>query len=69
MYFKHNWDEPPQDYDDTVLMFSNSVVEDGSQSSKLCEELRTDHLNSEERFSLIKISVNTMMYFTYQETN
>ena len=43
------------DYDNTVFMFSNSVVEDGSRLSKLRDELRTDHLNSEERVSLIKI--------------
>ena len=36
-------------------MFSNSVVEDGSRLSELREELRADHVNSEERVSLIKI--------------
>jgi hypothetical protein len=35
-------------------MFSNSTVEN-SRLSKLQDELRTDHLNSEERVSLIKI--------------
>jgi hypothetical protein len=49
-------EEIENDYDDIVLMFSNSVVEDNSRLFKLCEELRTDHLNSEERVSLIKIS-------------
>lgn len=48
-------EEIENDCDDAVLMFSNSVVEDNSQASKLCEELRTDHLNSEERVSFIKI--------------
>jgi len=48
-------EEVEDDYDNTVFMFSNSVVEDGSQLSKLCDELRMDHLNSEERVSLIKI--------------
>ena len=52
--------DPPRaeledDYDDTVFMFSNSVIEDSSWLSKLRDELRTDHLNTEERVSLIKI--------------
>ena len=41
--------------DDAVLIFSNSVAEDGNRLSKLCKELRTDHLNGEERVSLINI--------------
>jgi hypothetical protein len=48
-------EEIEHDYNDTVLLFSNSVVEDGSRLSKLHDELRTDHLNSEERASLVKI--------------
>jgi len=39
----------------TLFLFSNSVVEDGSRLPKLRNELRTDHLNSEERVSFIKI--------------
>ena len=37
------------------MIFSNSVVENSSRFSKLHEELRTGHLNSEEMVSLIKI--------------
>ena len=48
-------EEVEDDYGNTVFMFSNSVVDDGSRLSKLRNELRTDHLNSEERVSLIKI--------------
>jgi hypothetical protein len=36
-------------------MFTTSVVEDANRLAKLREELRTDHLSSEERVSLIKI--------------
>jgi len=48
-------EEIENDCDDAVLIFSNSVVEDGNRLSELCKELRTDHLNGEERVSLIKI--------------
>jgi hypothetical protein len=37
------------------LLFSNSTVEDNDRLSKLHHELRIEHLNSEERVSLIKI--------------
>jgi hypothetical protein len=37
------------------LIFSNFVVEDGSRLSKLRDEVSTEHLNNEERVSLIKI--------------
>jgi hypothetical protein len=37
------------------VIFTTSVVEDANRLAKLREELRTDHLNSEERVSLIKI--------------
>lgn len=47
-------DETVNDRDDTVMIFSNSVVENSRRLSKLHEELRTDHLNSEERLSLVK---------------
>jgi hypothetical protein len=47
--------EIEDDYENTVLMFSNSVVEVSSRLSKLRDELRTEHLNNEERISLIKI--------------
>jgi hypothetical protein len=40
---------------DTALIFLNSVTEDGTRLRKLRDELRTEHLNSEERVSLIKI--------------
>jgi hypothetical protein len=36
-------------------MFSNSVLEKSSRLSKLHDELRTEHLNSEERVSFINI--------------
>jgi len=48
-------EEAEDDYDNTVFMFSNSVIDDSSRLSKLRNELRTDHLNGEERISLIKI--------------
>jgi hypothetical protein len=49
----------------TLFLFSNSVVEDGSRLSKLRNELRTDHLNSEEGFSLSKFVKNIMTGFTH----
>ena len=48
-------EEIENDPDDTALILSNSVVEDKARLRKLRDELRTDHLNSEERVSLIKI--------------
>jgi hypothetical protein len=47
--------EIEDDYDNTVFMFSNSIVQDSSRLSKLHDELRTEHLNNEERVSLILI--------------
>jgi hypothetical protein len=55
--------DPPQveleevetDDDETVIIFATLVVEDTNRLSKLRRELRTDHLNGEERVSLIKI--------------
>jgi hypothetical protein len=38
-----------------ALIFSTSVDEIGDRLSKLRNELRTDHLNSEEKLSLVKI--------------
>jgi hypothetical protein len=37
------------------LIFSSTIVEDESRLSKFRHDLRTDHLNSEERVSLVKI--------------
>jgi hypothetical protein len=37
------------------MMFTTHLVDDSSRLSKLRKELRTDHLNSEERVSLVKI--------------
>jgi hypothetical protein len=37
------------------MIFTTSVAEDSNRLSKLREELRIDHLNSEERVSLVKI--------------
>jgi hypothetical protein len=37
-----------------ALIFSTSVVEIGDRLSKLRNELRTDHLNSEENLSFVK---------------
>ena len=48
-------EEVENDYDNSVLIFSASVNENGNRLSKLHNELRTEHLNSEERVSLIKI--------------
>ena len=61
--------EVEDDYDNTVFMFSNSIVEDGSRLSKLRDELRTDHLNSEERVSLIKICEEYNDVFHLLETD
>lgn len=43
------------DPDDTTLLFFHSIVEDKERLSKLRHELRIEHLNSEEKISLIKI--------------
>lgn len=48
-------EEVEENFESTALIFLNSVTEDGNRLSKLREELRTDHLNNEERVSLIKI--------------
>jgi len=40
---------------DAALMFTSSEVETKDRLSKLRDELRTDHLNNEERDSLVKI--------------
>ena len=48
-------EEIENDPDDTALIFSNSVIEDSTRLHKLHDKLRTDHLNSEERVSLIKM--------------
>lgn len=53
----------------TLMIFSNSIVEDGSRLSKLRDELRTDHLNDEMRIPLSKSVKSITTYFTYQETN
>ncbi|PNF14896.1 hypothetical protein B7P43_G05140 [Cryptotermes secundus] len=39
----------------TVIIFTTQLAEDNDRLAKLRNELRTDHLNSEERVSLIKI--------------
>ena len=49
------FEEVENDPDDTALIFSNSVIEDSTRLRKLRDELRTDHLNNEQRGSLIKI--------------
>jgi hypothetical protein len=38
-----------------AMIFASMIAEDETRLSKLCKELRTDHLNSEERVSLIRI--------------
>jgi hypothetical protein len=59
-------EEIEDDVDNTSLIFSNSVVEDSGRLAKLRDELRTHHLNSEERVSLIKIfeEYNDVFYLT-----
>jgi hypothetical protein len=47
-------EEVENDPYDTDLIFSNSVIEGRTRLRKVREELRTDHLNNEERGSLIK---------------
>ena len=53
--FRVELDETDNGRDDPVTIFSNAVAENSRRLSKLHEELRTDHLKSEERLSLIKI--------------
>jgi len=48
-------EEVEGDYDNSVLIFPVLLNENGNSLSKLRNELRTEHLNSEERVSLIKI--------------
>jgi hypothetical protein len=48
-------EETEDNSDDTVLLFSDSLVEDSDRLFKLHDELRIDHLNSEEKVSLINI--------------
>jgi hypothetical protein len=57
-------EETEDDFDNTVLIFTNSVVEDNGRIAKLRDEIRTDHLNSEARVSLIKLLRNIMTYST-----
>jgi hypothetical protein len=71
--------DPPQveleevetDDDATVIIFTTLVVEDTNRLSKLRRELRTDHLNGEERVSLIKIceEYNDGVSFTGRQVN
>jgi hypothetical protein len=42
-------DEIENTDESAVLIFSSTIAEDESRLSKLRHELRTDHLNSEER--------------------
>jgi len=62
-------EEVENDYDNSVLIFSASVNENGNRLSKLLNELRTEHLNSEERVSLIKIceEYNDVLYLLGDE--
>jgi hypothetical protein len=62
-------EEIENDPDDAVLLFSNSIVEGSDRLPKLRDELKIDHLNSEERVSLIKICEEYNDVLTYQETN
>jgi hypothetical protein len=48
-------EETEKDDSEKALIFSTSVAEIGHRLSKSRNELRTDHLNSEERIYLIKI--------------
>ena len=48
-------EEIEKESDDAALIFSSSEVETNDRLSKLRTELRTDHLNDEERRSLVKI--------------
>ena len=48
-------EEVENDCDGSVSIFSTSVNENGNRLLKLHNELRTEHLNSEEMVSLIKI--------------
>jgi hypothetical protein len=57
------------DPDDTVLLFSNTIVEDNDRISQLRHELKIEDLNSEKRVYLIKICKNTMTHSNCPETN
>ena len=48
-------EEIENDDSEKALIFSTSVAEIDNRLSKLRNELRTDHLNSEEKVSLVKI--------------
>lgn len=50
--------------DVSIMKFTTSVIWYSKHLSLLCEELRTDHLNREEKVSLIKICEenNDMLY-------
>jgi hypothetical protein len=48
-------EEIKYDYDSIATIFTTVTIEDSNRLSKLRSELRTDHLNVEERVSLIKI--------------
>ena len=48
-------EEIENDGSEKALIFSTSVVEIDNRLCKLRNELRTDHLNSEEKLSLVKI--------------
>ena len=48
-------EEIGNDHDATIMTCTTAVAEDSKRLSKLREELRVDHLNSEERVSLVKI--------------
>lgn len=48
-------EEVENGYENSVFIFSTSVRENDNRLSKLCDALRTEHLTSEERVSLIRI--------------
>jgi len=80
MYYKHNTLEenvsldPPQvlleaadDSEEAMTLIHTAIpVEVAGRLSRLREQLRTDHLNNEERVSLVKICEEHLIYFTFQ---
>jgi hypothetical protein len=60
--------ETENDNDATIVIFTTAVVENSNRLFKL-RELRVDHLNSEERVSLVKICEEYNDVFCLPVTN
>ena len=71
-HWKKHYDSPHVELEeienDYILMFSNSVVEN-SWLSKLRQELRTDHLNSEGGFHYKNLYIQWRVLLTRRQTD